>query len=375
MVLYGSVLLLLLGGIQGLLLGLLLLQRKAWFRAYLFLILYLAVMLGQIGFKLLDKWWLMNHLLITYNISYKLPLLYGPLVWLFVRYLADENHPPRLPALHFLPFLGGALSISLGFFNGIHFPWYDLLYRGWSGMSVQLAVIAVYHYFALRLTGRRLAKGDAGRQVLWQWVRRFVVLSWGVTSAVSCLLTLLHETYPRYAALRFGFALLTFFIYWVSYWVMRSPRLFGVNDSLADHREPEKKYARSTLKAEEAERIADALSGLMDREKIYTDPDLTIEKLAARLDTNRHNLSQVLNERLQLSYFDYINNLRVEEAGKMLGSPLGRRLKIADIAYDAGFNSLSVFNDAFKKITGRTPSEFRRAAQKNGKIVPDRSVR
>ena len=50
MVLYGSVLLLLLGGIQGLLLGLLLLQRKAWFRAYLFLVLYLAVMLGQIGF-------------------------------------------------------------------------------------------------------------------------------------------------------------------------------------------------------------------------------------------------------------------------------------------------------------------------------------
>ncbi|HMQ61901.1 MAG TPA: AraC family transcriptional regulator [Flavilitoribacter sp.] len=373
MVLYGSMLLLLLGGIQGLLLGLLLMRRKARPRGYVFLILYLAVMLAQIGFKILDKWWLMQHLLITYNISYKLPLLYGPLAWLFVRYLAGEDHPPKLPALHFLPFLGGALCIWLGF-AGYWFPWYEWLYKGWPGMFWQLVVIAAYHYSAHQICVRYGANEGAGQQLLWTWVRRFVELSWVVTSVVSFLLTLLHETYPRLAVLRFGFVLLTLFIYWVSYWVMRAPRLFGMDDP-AGNREPEKKYARSTLKEEEAERIARVLAGLMRGERVYTDPELTIEKLAARLDTNRHNLSQVLNERLQLSYFDYINNLRVEEAGKMLGSPACRRLKIADIAYDAGFNSLSVFNDAFKKITGRTPSDYRRAAQKNGKIVPDRSVR
>jgi len=55
-----------------------------------------------------------------------------------------------------------------------------------------------------------------------------------------------------------------------------------------------------------------------------------------------------------------VNHYRVEEAKQLLLEPAKEDHKIASIAYDAGFNSLSTFNDVFKKITGTTPSQFRK---------------
>ncbi|MBP6829030.1 MAG: AraC family transcriptional regulator, partial [Saprospiraceae bacterium] len=87
------------------------------------------------------------------------------------------------------------------------------------------------------------------------------------------------------------------------------------------------------------------------------------DTLAALVGTNRHNLSQAINERLQKNFYDYLNEYRVRAARAHLADPGNDHLKIAAIAYDAGFNSLSTFNDVFKKLTGHTPSAFRSLAQ------------
>ena len=57
----------------------------------------------------------------------------------------------------------------------------------------------------------------------------------------------------------------------------------------------------------------------MKDKKLYLQPDLTITQLANEMNCSKHHLSQVLNELLQKSYYDYINSLRIEEAMPLLG--------------------------------------------------------
>ena len=101
----------------------------------------------------------------------------------------------------------------------------------------------------------------------------------------------------------------------------------------------------------------------MQKQKVFLDPEITIDKLAGMVNTNRHFLSQVLNERAGQSFYDYINQYRVDEAKRLLRAPEYSNQKIASIAYDAGFNSLSAFNEVFKKVTGATPSQFKKDEQ------------
>ena len=78
------------------------------------------------------------------------------------------------------------------------------------------------------------------------------------------------------------------------------------------------------------------------------------------LSVPQHHLSQILNEKLNQNFFDFVNNYRIQEAKKLLVSPDGGLLTILAIAEEVGFNSKSAFNNAFKKVTNTTPSEFRK---------------
>jgi len=72
-----------------------------------------------------------------------------------------------------------------------------------------------------------------------------------------------------------------------------------------------------------------------------------------------HHISQVINEKLNQSFFEMIATYRVEEAKILLKDPSKKVLTIEDIADEVGYNSKSAFNRTFKKHTGMTPSEFR----------------
>lgn len=117
------------------------------------------------------------------------------------------------------------------------------------------------------------------------------------------------------------------------------------------------KYKKTGLNEEEKKRIHDSLIILLDKEKVFKTNTLTQAKLAKRLETNIHSLSQVINEKLGLTYFELISSYRINEAKEKLLSP--EEIKVADIAYDVGYNSLSAFNTAFKKLIGKTPTKFR----------------
>lgn len=105
--------------------------------------------------------------------------------------------------------------------------------------------------------------------------------------------------------------------------------------------------------------LLEALECLMVEQQLYLDPELSLPKLADYLDTTVNHVSQTINAGLQTTFFDYINQKRVEAAIKLMQSDTTSREAILDIALEVGFNSTSTFYNAFRKVTGQTPGAYR----------------
>jgi AraC-like DNA-binding protein len=118
------------------------------------------------------------------------------------------------------------------------------------------------------------------------------------------------------------------------------------------------KYQKSGLNQETADQLHEKLIQLTIKEKIFTEPELTLTELAKLLDTHPNYLSQVINEREKKNFFDYINTLRIQEFIHVVSEPGNEKFTLLAIAFDCGFNSKSSFNKYFKKVTGLSPSEY-----------------
>ncbi len=117
------------------------------------------------------------------------------------------------------------------------------------------------------------------------------------------------------------------------------------------------KYKHTGLDSEENQRILKELETLLEKDTIFKKNTLSLVKLAKLLNTNTHALSQVINENKEQTFFELIGSYRIKESKHLLSD--SSELKISEIAYEVGYNSLSAFNTAFKKSTGLTPTKYR----------------
>ena len=144
-------------------------------------------------------------------------------------------------------------------------------------------------------------------------------------------------------------------IYYIGYKGLYQPEIFtGTDES-----EPVVKYEKSTLDNEKATEYKEKLLTFMTSEKPYLDSLLTIKDLGQKITIPSYHLSQIINENFRQNFFDFINSYRIEEAKRQLHDPKNNHISIQGIAFEVGFNSKSAFNNAFKKYTDMTPSEFR----------------
>lgn len=104
-----------------------------------------------------------------------------------------------------------------------------------------------------------------------------------------------------------------------------------------------------------------ALRRLLDHDKIYREPNLSIVSLSQKLDIPEHRLRHLINRQLGHRNFSaFVNGYRLAEAGAALSDRAQAAVPILTIALDAGFGSIGPFNRAFKTHTGLTPTEYRR---------------
>lgn len=119
-----------------------------------------------------------------------------------------------------------------------------------------------------------------------------------------------------------------------------------------------KRYEKSMLRGLDTDLIKDRLEELMADEGLFRDSDVSLAAVAERLSITSHQLSQMLNERMNTGFWDFVNRYRIDEARKLLRD--NPDSNIISVCFQVGFNSKSSFNSAFKKMTGMTPREFKR---------------
>lgn len=110
------------------------------------------------------------------------------------------------------------------------------------------------------------------------------------------------------------------------------------------------------------EKIA-AIEGGIHEAKLYLESQINLERFAEHIGVKARDVSMILNSHYNSNFFEFINGFRVLEAKRLLLLPECQGDTILDIIYKSGFNSQSAFHRFFKRITGMTPSEYRKQAQ------------
>lgn len=120
--------------------------------------------------------------------------------------------------------------------------------------------------------------------------------------------------------------------------------------------------AAPAIKGLTEEKVTGILSNivvLMEKDKLYQEPELTLQALSDKLGIQSYQASQAINDGLKKNFYDLVNGYRVEEAKRLLLDPKNTNYTILSVGFEAGFNSKTTFNTVFKKFTGMTPTEYR----------------
>ncbi|HPJ10695.1 MAG TPA: helix-turn-helix transcriptional regulator, partial [Flavobacterium sp.] len=154
---------------------------------------------------------------------------------------------------------------------------------------------------------------------------------------------------------------ISFVTYWLGYMGIYKFGIIAERKQLKRYAE-QAKPTYTILEKQKSSHIK-AFEHLIVDQRRYLDSDLTLDRIAEELDLSNSYLSRIIKAELGVGFVDYVNTLRVEEAKRYLLNPEFSNYTLVAIGIEAGFNSKSAFYSSFKKITGQTPSDFKKAQQ------------
>jgi AraC-like DNA-binding protein len=141
--------------------------------------------------------------------------------------------------------------------------------------------------------------------------------------------------------------------------VMNDSAYFDRSASFLDI--PMGKYRKSSLTETGKQKILSNIMLEFETREYFSESLASLSDLAKKIGESPHHVSQVLNEKLNKSFFELLATYRVEKAKKIIKEDKGNKLIIEEISEMVGYNSKTAFNNAFKKLTGKTPSEYRKS--------------
>ena len=343
----------------------------------------------------LDERWL--HFI---GVTYPFPFLLALLLFLYAKTVSEGGHdfdkayllhfiPVVLVGLYMVPFYlqSGADKLALLQRPEGH-PWMaDLTLINHFKFVYSFVYLLLIVRLLLRHRDRVKDSFSTIEHINLAWLRNMMIggaALWGIAlvffviglfgSAGAVLDPI--EGYDDYVAL--GMAV---FVYAIGYLGLRQPEIFAprspehepvvtpvplaeaaLTPVAASEGSPpleKPRYARSGMDPALARHRVQDLLDVMEREKPYTQSDLTLQDLAAMLSISPHNLSEVINTQLGKNFYDFINGYRIDEVQRRLADPQYTALTVLAIGLDAGFNSKSSFNAVFKKHVKMTPSQYR----------------
>lgn len=103
-----------------------------------------------------------------------------------------------------------------------------------------------------------------------------------------------------------------------------------------------------------------SLESLMKDKQLFKNSDLTREKVAEELQISEGYLTKIVKEAVNKNFSDYVNTYRVENCKALLQDPTNDKYSLQAIGLDSGFKSRSAFYNAFQKLVGDTPGEYKK---------------
>ncbi|WP_336963438.1 helix-turn-helix domain-containing protein [Chryseobacterium contaminans] len=227
---------------------------------------------------------------------------------------------------------------------------------------VQALFYTLLSYITIRKHQRKIQQFSSNTEgINLNWLE-YIIL---VILAVNIIYVVYNLFYDPKSLNFFINAVFLLVIYCVGYYSLKQKEIYPLEEkqreeliSIQDDSDSEE-VKRKLISDEELKRIKTHLENIMENRKPYLDSELNLIKLAEMLSVSNHHLSYVINTGFQKNFFQYVNEFRVEYA-KLLLKDSGSKLSILGIAYESGFNSKTSFNTTFKKVTGQTPSEFKK---------------
>jgi len=292
----------------------------------------------------------------------------APSLFLAIKYFTTPlNRIRKIDWLHFVP------TVCFVAFNAKYFfykpeslsliiqspPLYKELFMVLKYfLVVQCLIYILLSLIKLRKYQKTIELYDASDRISLQWLKYFL---YGMTIMLAVWVLNLKGLFGDYIYLAYGFC-----IYYLGYYVVNQAEIFPYSEitknelnSLIDTEALPKDIKNQTLSVSILEDEKNKLSLIMQNDKPFLDNELNLVKLAQIQGINIRELSFVINEGFGENFNQFINKYRVEESKRILSDPGFKHLNMLGVAYQAGFNSKTIFNTTFKKLTGFTPSEFR----------------
>lgn len=263
-------------------------------------------------------------------------VMIGPLLLLYIYSITRKDFQwKRMYLLHFIPALVLAAITPM---------------LSWSVIvdSYQLAMVQLLVYLVLGYVEvQRFRQHVKGHEQQKSWLSNLclaVALVW-----LAYLSQILMGGLTVYAIGAAWFALVMYAVVFVA---LKQRRLF-------DTEKKEPKYKTSNVTRSELDKFEAPLLHRVEQEKVYLDRELSLPLLAEKMEIRPDVLSRLVNEKFEKNFNDFINSYRIQAAQQLLSDPGQANAKIAGVAIDCGFKSISAFNTAFKKSVGTTPSQYR----------------
>lgn len=344
-------------------------SKKKSLTSNLIIALLVLIVYNNLGL-LIIRTSLSNYIPQVFGVQLGMTLLFGPLFYFYSKSIIDPDfHWKKIYWLHFIPYLI-QLSINFRLITAPQHIWNKVLSAYLSGnlpiqttekiaIAFQDLHLLVYVVIIIRwLNSIKSSYGNApyiisiSARTKWLKELSYCFGLFSLTLVSIYLITLFNGKYNPitnyiYTVITSGI------IYFVSYRLVLKQELIVLDFT--------KKYkAYKPFDNADGNEYVQKIKLLLEEQKIFTNAELKLATLADQIGLPQHQASKLINEKFGKSFNDLINEYRVEEFISRINKPEFQSYSILGVALDVGFNTKSAFNNTFKKITGKTPSEYKK---------------
>lgn len=297
-------------------------------------------------------------------LTFPVCFVWGPLMYFYVRSQVQRNSRFKpLHLLHTLPFLLALISILICFYSKEYTVQQELIRGNKMALFLKISTtllnlqVFCYNTFSLfKLINYQRRLKDICSSVEKANLGWLKIVLYGYI--IACIINELiffantHIAVPNETKVFIIYTAFLLFFNVLYYKAMISPHIFITVE--------EKPRKLSTELKSDITHYAEIIRKHIEIHKPYLNPMLTLREFSEGVGLSERIISQVINQCFHRNFFTFINSFRIEEAKKLLSGDEPEKSNLLGIALDAGFNSKSVFYDAFKKYVGMTPNEFRK---------------